>query len=83
MCMSVPFARIMHVEKPQSNDMIAGSHHNVTAHGRARWQKAVEAGCQGPQGHEVVKAVEAGSRRREMVDGGAEPVMVDEEGGPV
>ena len=42
----------------------------------------VKAGCQGPQGREVAKAVEAGSRRQETVDGGREPVKVDEEGGP-
>ena len=42
---------------------------SVTAHWRARWQKVVE----------------AGSRRWEAVEGGkrrAEPVKVDEEGGP-
>ena len=31
---------------------------------------------------EEAKAVEAGSRRQETVDGGREPVKVDEEGGP-
>ena len=53
---------------------------DVTAHGRARWRKAVEAGCDGPQAREVVKAVKAGSRRQETVASGAEPVKVDEEG---
>ena len=54
----------------------------VTVYGRARWRKAVEAGCQGPRAREVANAVKAGSRRQETVDGGAEPVKVDEEGGP-
>ena len=31
----------------------------------------------------MAKAVEACSRRQETVDGGREPVKVDEEGGPV
>ena len=31
----------------------------------------------------VAKAVEAGSSLQQMVDGGAEPVKVDEEGGPI
>ena len=46
------------------------------AHGRARRQMVVEAGCQGPRAREVAIAVEAGSRRWEAVDGGesrAEP----------
>ena len=54
---------------------------SVTAQRRARWQKAVEAGCQGPQARDVGKAVEAGGRRQETVDGVQEPVKVDEEGG--
>ena len=45
--------------------------------------KAVEAGCQGPRARKVAKAVEAGRRRQETVDGGREPVKVDEEGGSV
>ena len=68
----------------------------VTAQRRARWRKAVEAGCQGPWAREVAKAVEAGSRRanvakaveagsrrQETVDGGREMVKVDEEDGPI
>ena len=35
----------------------------VTAQRRARWRKAVEAGCQGPPAREVPKAVKAGSTR--------------------
>ena len=42
----------------------------------------MEANCHGPRAREVAKAVEAGSRRQETVDGGREPVKVDEEGGP-
>ena len=53
-----------------------------TAQRHARWQKAVEAGCQGPRAREVAKAVEDSSRQQETVDGGREPVKVDEEGGP-
>ena len=54
----------------------------VTAQRRARWRKAVEAGCQDTWAREVAKSVEAGSRRQETVDGGREPVKVDEEGDP-
>ena len=54
----------------------------VTAQRRTRWRKAVEAGCQHPPAREVAKAVEAGCRRQETVDGGQEPVKVDEEGRP-
>ena len=42
----------------------------------------MEAGCQGTGARKVAKVVEAGSRQQETVDGGREPVKVDEEGGP-
>ena len=43
----------------------------------------MEAGSQGPRARKVAKAVKAGRRRPETVDGGREPVKVDEEGGSV
>ena len=84
-------ARVSAVSRSQCNALpitrtdfaYSNFHHiDVTAQRRTRWQKEVEADCQDPRAREVAKAVEAGSRRQETVDGGRELVKLDDEGGP-